>query len=118
MVGGLVAAGAGCGVIVIVGSLKFSMVVVWWSVVDWWLSDWMRAGSCWRVCMYWSSASGEGTSALGVGGAAKGSVGVRAPLSVFVRSTVGLMVGVVLVSGVLLLSFVVPGLVVITAAVG
>ena len=67
--------------------------------------------------MYWSSASGEGTSALGVGGAAEGSVGVCGSLSVLVRSTVGLMVGFVLVSGVLLLSFVVPGLVVILAAV-
>ena len=60
---------------------------------------------------------GEGTFALGVGGAAEGSVGVRGSLSVLVRSTVGLMVGVVLVSGVLLLSFVVPGLVIISAAV-
>ena len=47
-----------------------------------------------------------------------GSVRVRGSLSVSARSTVGLMVGVVLVSGVLLLSFVVPGLVVISAAVG
>ena len=67
--------------------------------------------------MYWSSALGEWTTSWGVGGAAEGSVGVCGTLSVLVRSTVGLMVGVVLVSGVLLLSFVVPGLVVIAAVV-
>ena len=67
--------------------------------------------------MYWSSASGEGTSALGVGGVAGGLGGVRGSLSVLVRSTVGLMVGVVSVSGVLSLLFVVLGLVVISAAV-
>ena len=68
--------------------------------------------------MYWTSASGEWTSSWGVGGAAEGSVGVHGSLSVLVRSTVGLVVGFVLVPGVLLLSFVVPGLVVISAAVG
>ena len=48
---GLVAAGAGCGVMLIVGALWASMAVVWWSIVNYWLSDWRRAGSCWRVCM-------------------------------------------------------------------
>ena len=110
VVGRLVVAGAGCGVEESAGSLGLSVVIVWGSVVGGGLSDWMRAGSCWRLCLYWSSASG------GVGGAA-GISGVHGSLSVVVRSTIGLMVEFVLVSGVLLLSIVVSRLSFMSAAV-
>ena len=59
--------------------------------------------------MYRSSASGEWSASGGVGGATEVS-GVHGSLSVVVRSTIGLMVEFVLVSGVLLLSVVVSGL--------
>ena len=66
--------------------------------------------------MYWSSASGEWSASGGAGGAAEVS-GVHGSLSVIVRSTIWLRVGFVLVSGILLLSVVVPGLSFMSAAV-
>ena len=77
----------------------------------------MRAGKCWRLCLYWSSASVEWSAAGGIGGAAEVS-GVPGLLSVVVRSMVGLLGEVVLVSIVLMLSIVVPGLSFISAVVG
>ena len=47
--GGLVVAGVGCGVVGSTVSLGLSRGIVWVSGVDGGLSDWMRAGSCWRL---------------------------------------------------------------------
>ena len=55
---------------------------------------------------------------MGVSGAAEGAVEVDESLSVVVKSTVGLMVGSVFMSDVVVLSFGVPGLVVVLVAVG
>ena len=58
VVGGLVVAGVGCGVVGSTVSLGLSSrVIEWVSGVDGGWSDWMRAGSCWRFRWYWSSNS-------------------------------------------------------------
>ena len=116
LVGSLVVAGVGCGVVGSAVSLGLSRGIVWGSGVGGGLSGWMRAGSCWRLCLNWSSASGEGSASGGVGGATKVS-GVHGSLSVVVRSMIGLMVRFVLVSGVLLLLVVVTGLPFVEACV-
>ena len=69
----------------------------------------MRARSCWRVRWYWSCNSVDWSVAEGLGGAAEVS-GVPGLLSVVVRSMVGLLGEVVLVSVVWMLSVVVSGL--------
>ena len=87
------------------------------SGVDGGLSDWRRAGSCWRFRWYWSTSSVDWSVAGGLGGAAEVS-GVPGLLSVVVRSMVGLLGEVVLVSIVLMLSMVVSGLSFVSVAVG
>ena len=110
-------AGVGCGVVGSAVSLGLSRGIVWVSGVDGGLSDWSRAGSCWRFRWYWSSRSVDWSVAGGPGGAAEVS-GVPGLLSVVVRSIVGLLGEVVLVSIVLMLSMVVPGLFFMSVAVG
>ena len=117
LVGSLVVAGVGCGVVGSAVSLGLSRGIVWGSGVGGGLSDWMRAGSCWRLCLYWSSTSVEWSAAGGIGGAAEVS-GVPMLRSVVVRSMVGLLGKVVLVSTVLVLSMVVPGLSFVSVVVG
>ena len=109
-------AGVGCGVVGSAVSLGPSRGIVWVSGVDGELSDWMRAGSCWRLLLNWSSSSGDWSVIGGRGGAAKSS-GVPGLLSVVVRSMVGLLGEVVLVSVVWMLSMVVPGLSFVSVAV-
>ena len=101
--------GVGCGVVGSAVLLGLSRGIVWVSGVDGGLSDWRRAGRCWRFRWYWSSRSEDGSVAGGSGGAAEVS-GVLGALSVVVRSIVGLLGEVVLVSIVLMLSMVVSGL--------
>ena len=110
-------AGVGCGVVGSAVSLGLSSGIVWGSGVDGGLSDWMRAGSCWRLRLCWSSVSVDWSVAGGIGGAAEVS-GVPGLLSVVVRSMVGLLGEVVLVSIVWMLSRVVPGLSFVSVAVG
>ena len=102
-------AGVGCGVVGSAVLLGLSRGIVWGSGVGGGLSDWMRAGSCWRLRLYWSSFLVDWSVAGGIGGAAEVS-GVLELLSVVVRSMVGLLGEVVLVSSVWMLSMVVPGL--------
>ena len=102
-------AGVGCDVVGSAVSLGLSRGTVWVSRVDGGLSDRMRAGSCWRLLLNWSSSSVDWSVVGGCGGAAKMS-GVPGLLSVVVRSMVGLLGEVVLVSVVWMLSMVVPGL--------
>ena len=90
-------AGVGCGVVGSTVSLGLSRGIVWVSVVDGGLSDWMRAGSCWRLLLNWSSSSVDWSVVGGCGGAVKVS-GVLGLLSVVVRSMVGLLGEVVLVT--------------------
>ena len=90
LVGGLVVAGVGCGVVGSAVSLGLSRGIVWGSGVDGGLSVWMRAGSCWRLRLYWSSISVDWSVAGGIGGAAEVS-GVPRLLTVVVRSMVGLL---------------------------
>ena len=111
LVGGLGVAGVGCGVVGSAVSLGLSRGIVWVSGVDGRLSDWMRAGSCWRLRLNWSSSSVDWSVAGGLGRAAEVS-GVPGLLSVVVRSMV------VLVSIVWMLSMVVPGLSFESVAVG
>ena len=113
----LVVAGVGCGVVWGAVSLGLPRGMVWVSGVDGGLSDWSRAGSCWRFHWYWSSRSVDGSVVGGLGGAAEVS-GVPGLLSVVVRSMVGLLGDVVLVSIVLVLSMVVSGLSFVAVAVG
>ena len=117
LVGGLVIAGVGCSVVGSAVLLDLFRGIVWVSGVDGGLSDWMRAGSCWRRRLYWSSNSMDWSVAGGIGGAAEVS-GVPGLLSVVVRSVVGLLGEVVLVSSVWMLSMVVPGLSFVSVAVG
>ena len=88
LVGSLVVAGVSCGVVGSAVSLGLSRGIERGSGVGGGLSDWMRAGSCWRLCLYWSSASVEWSALGGIGGAAEVS-GVHGLLPVVVRSTVG-----------------------------
>ena len=110
-------AGVGGGVVGSAVLLGLSRGIVGGSGVGGGLSDWMRAGSCWRLCLYWSSVSMDCSVAGGIGGAAEVS-GVPGFLSVVVSSVVGLLGEVVLVSSVLMLSMVVPGLSFVSVAVG
>ena len=117
MVRELVVAGMGCGVVGSAVLLGLSRGIVWVSGVDGGLSDWRRAGSCWRLRWNWLSSSVDWSVAGGLGGAAEVS-GVPGLLSVVVRSMVGLLGEVVLVSIVLMQSIVVPGLSFVSVAVG
>ena len=54
----LVVAGVGCGVVCGAVSLGLSRGMVWMSGADGVLSEWSRAGSCWRLRWYWSSRAG------------------------------------------------------------
>ena len=110
-------AGVGCGVVGSALSLGLSRGIVWGYGVDGGLSDWIRAGSCWMLRLYWSSISVDWLVAGGVGGAVEVS-GVPGLLSVVVRSMVGLLGEVVLVSIVLVLSMVVSGLSFVSVVVG
>ena len=78
-------AGVGCGVVGSAVLLGLSRGIVWGSGVDGGLSDWMWAGSCWRLRLYWSSISVDWSVVGGIGGAAEVS-GVPGLLSVAVRS--------------------------------
>ena len=98
----------GCGV---VGG------AVWRSGVDGVLSEWSRAGSCWRLCWYWSSRAVCWFIVGGLGGAVEVS-GISGLLLVVVRSMVVMLGDVVLVSIVLVLSMVVSGLSFVSVAVG
>ena len=109
-------AGVGCGVVGSAVLLGLSRGIVWVSGVDGGLSDWMRAGSCWRLLLNWSSSSVDWSVVGCCGGAVKVS-GVPGLLSVVVRSMVGLLGEVVLVSVVWRLSMVVPGLSFVSVAV-
>ena len=71
LVGGLVVAGVGFGVVWGAVSLGLSRGIVWVSGVDGGLSDWMRAGSCWRLRLNWSSSSVDGSVVGGLEEAAK-----------------------------------------------
>ena len=57
LVGSLVVAGVGSGIVGSAGLLGLSRGIVGVSGVDGGLSDWMRAGSCWRFRWYWSCHS-------------------------------------------------------------
>jgi hypothetical protein len=80
----------GGGDVVALGS--FGSVVLS-SVNDGWVSDRRRSGRAWRVWVYWSIMSGEGTSmSVGREGADEWLLGVSGSLAVVVRSIVGLLV--------------------------
>ena len=108
----------GCGVVGSAVSLGLSKGIVRGSGVDGRLSVWMRAGSCWRPRLNWSSSSVDWSVAGGIGGAAEVSEVPAGLLSVVVRSMVGQLGEVVLVSSVWMLSMVVPGLSFVSVAVG
>ena len=113
----LLVAGVGCGVASGAVSLGLSRGLVWMSGVDGVLRDWSRAGSCWRLCWYWSSRAVCWFIVGGLGGAVEVS-GTSGLLLVMVRSMVVLLGDVVLVSIVLVLSMVVSGLSFVSVAVG
>ena len=113
----LLVAGVGCGVASGAVSLGLSRGMVWMSGVDGVLRDWSRAGSCWRLCWYWSSRAVCWFMVGELGGAVEVS-GISGLLLVVVRSMVVLLGDVVLVSIVLVLSMVVSGLSFVSVAVG
>ena len=87
----------GCGVASGAVSLGLSRGIVWMSGVDGVLRDWSRAGSCWRLCWYWSSRAECWLIGGGLGGAVEVS-GTSGLLLVIVRSMVVLLGDVVSVS--------------------